>query len=86
MHISKAIGNFNNEINERKIILRFNLLPNFESIKKVTINGEEVEFKFNKKDSKLMPLSFGKTSNIFDSLSVEFKEDINEEYFVKFHF
>ena len=33
-----------------------------------------------------MPLSFGKTSNIFDSLSVEFKEDINEEYFVKFHF
>ena len=86
VHISKAIGNFNNEINERKIILRFNLLPNFESIKKVTINGEEVEFKFNKKDSKLMPLSFGKTSNIFDSLSVEFKEDINEEYFVKFHF
>ena len=29
VHISKAIGNFNNEINERKIILRFNLLPNF---------------------------------------------------------
>ena len=25
VHISKAIGNFNNEINERKIILRFNL-------------------------------------------------------------
>ena len=86
VHISKAIGNFNNEINERNITLRFNLLPNIPEIKKVTINGEEVSYKLTKKDSSLMPLSYGETSNIFDGLIVKFEENISEEYFIKFHF
>lgn len=85
IHLSKAIGNFNNEISERDIILRLNLLNNVKDIKKVTINGEEVEFKLNKKNSNLMPLSFGEVSNIFDTISIKFKENINEEYFIKFH-
>ena len=85
IHLSKAIGNFNNEISERDIILRLNLLNNVKDIKKVTINGEEVEFKLNKKNSNLMPLSFGEVSNIFDTISIKFKENISEEYFIKFH-
>ena len=86
VHLSKAIGNFNNEINERDIILRLNLLIDPKDIKKVTINGEEVSYKFNKKNTSLMPLSYGEVSNIFDTISIKFKENINEEYFIKFHF
>ena len=50
-----------------------------KDIKKVTINGEEVSYKFNKKNTSLMPLSYGEVSNIFDTISIKFKENINEE-------
>lgn len=84
--ISNANGEFINNVKERNIIFKYNLIRGLDKVKEVTINGERVDFIINKIDKKLMPLSYGKKSNIFNTLSFEFKENIYEEYVIKFAF
>ena len=86
VHISKAIGDYENKIKSRHITLRFNILEGFEGVTGVTINGESIETKFTKKNPKLMPFSYGKANNALDNYTVEFDIDLDKEYFVKFYF
>ena len=84
--ISKSFGEFKDYINEkgRNIKVKFNLINlKKEDIENVYLNEEEVSYKFFKKDKTLMPLSFGNTSNIFNTLVLSFKEDLTKEYVIK---
>lgn len=84
VHISKAIGNYQDDIYKRKIILKFNLLKDIPLVNEVRINGENVAFKIYHADVSKMPLEFGYYSNIADTLVVEFEEFLDQEYWIEF--
>ena len=80
IHISKVIGDYKDNIKERKVTIKCELLNGFKSVKNVFVNGENVKFEIHKKDANLMPLEFNASSNVFDTAVFSFKEELDKDY------
>ena len=83
--INKANGNFVDEVTKREILLKFHSINGVESIKNVTINGQNISYELVKKDSSLYPFNEAKGSQISDLIAVEFTSEINQSYTIKIY-
>lgn len=84
--ILKAIGQYEDNITSRDIILKYHLFEDVKDVKEVTINDEVVGFTICEKDNSIMPLSATKNSRCEDTLVIEFKIDLSKDYIIKFKF
>ncbi len=86
INLSKAEGNFKGEkcFAERELTFKVHLLGN-EQIKRVTVNGEEIEFKVVRKDTSVFPINAGETAPDSETAIVTLITDVNEEYEIKFY-
>ncbi len=82
-----AEGQFNGEkcFDKREIVVKYHLLKGADSVKKVTINGEEVDYKKTKKDGLAFPLNTSDCAPDGGVISVPIKTDVNKEYEIKFY-
>ncbi len=69
----------------RDISLKYHLLKGAESVKKVTVNGEEVGFVKAKKHSSVFPLNTEQNAPDGGVISVPMKIDVNRDYEIKFY-
>jgi len=82
--ISPSIGNFEDDIRDRKILFKYHLLNGCNKVTKVLINGEEIEFKIKNKNSKLYPFNEKESSPTSKVLVFDYKLNINKENNIKF--
>ena len=82
-----AEGKFEGEkcFNKRKITVKYHLLKDAESVRKVTVNGEEVGYKKTKKDSFAFPLNTSDCAPDGGVICVPVVLDVDKEYEIKFH-
>ncbi len=86
INLSKAEGNFKGEkcFAERELTFKVHLLGN-EQIKRVTVNGEEIEFKVVRKDTSVFPINAGETAPDSETAIVTLITDVTENYEIKFY-
>ena len=82
-----AEGKFEGEkcFEMREITFKYHLLKDSDSVKKVTVNGEEVGFVKAKKHSLVFPLNTEQNAPDCGVISVPLKIDVNKEYEIKFY-
>ncbi len=82
-----AEGKFEGEksFDKREITVKYHMLKDVESVRKVTVNGEEVGYKKTKKDSLAFPLNTSDCATDGGVISVPLKTDVNKEYEIKFY-
>ncbi len=82
-----AEGSFEGErrFEKRETVLKYHLLKGAESVKKITVNGEEVGYKKTKKDKTVFPLNAGETAPDGGTVSVPLETDIIQDYEIKIY-
>ncbi len=82
-----AEGKFEGEkcFDKREVTVKYHMLKDVESVRKVTVNGEEVGYKKTKKDSLAFPLNTSDCAPDGGAISVPLKTDLNKEYEIKFY-
>ena len=82
-----AEGKFEGEkcFDKREVAVKFHLLKDEGSVRKVTVNGEEVGYKKTKKDSSAFPLNTSDCAPDGGVISVSLQTDVNKEYEIKFY-
>ncbi len=82
-----AVGSFHGEkcFEKRDIKLKYHLLKGAESVKKVTVNGEEFGFMKTKKNGFAFPLNADSDAPDGGVICVPLKTDVTKEYEVKFY-
>lgn len=82
-----AEGKFEGEkcFDKREITVKYHLLKGVESVRKVTVNGEEVGYKKTKKDEALFPLNTSDSASDSGVISVPLQTDVNKEYEIRFY-
>lgn len=82
-----AEGKFEGEkcFEKREITFKYYLLKDSDSVKKVTVNGEEVGFVKAQKQSLVFPLNTEQKAPDGGVISVSLKIDVNKEYEIKFY-
>ena len=82
-----ADGKFEGEkcFDKREVAMKYHLLKDAESVRKVTVNGEEVGYKEIKKDVALFPLNTSNSASDSGVISVPLQTDVNKEYEIKFY-
>lgn len=81
-----AEGEFNGEkaFAKRTVTLKYHLLQGADSVRRVTVNGENHGFKKVLKDSSAFPLNAGETAPDGGVITVPFDINVGEEYEIKF--
>lgn len=81
-----AEGEFNGEkaFTKRTVRLKYHLLQGTDSVRRVTVNGENHGFKKVLKDSSAFPLNSGETAPDGGVIIVPFDINVNGEYEIKF--
>lgn len=84
--MSAAEGVFAGEraYRDREISVKFHCLKDAGTVRRVTVNGEEVAFVCTQKDKSAFPLGVGMSAPDADVVSVSFHANAAEEYVVKF--
>lgn len=82
-----AEGKFEGEMcfDKREIIVKYHLLKGAESVREVTLNGDEVGYKKTKKDSLAFPLNTSDCAPDGGVICVPVVLDVDKEYEIKFY-
>lgn len=70
---------------KREIIVKYHLLKGAESVREVTLNGDEVGYKKTKKDSLAFPLNTSDCAPDGGVICVPVVLDVDKEYEIKFY-
>ena len=79
-------NNYITKTNEREIFFKFHLNNVINKIAKVTLNGNEIDFSYYKKNPDNYVFSATNDSNTSDIVLVKFNENIEKNDFLKFYF
>lgn len=84
--VGKAEGEFRGEkcFASREITIRYHLLPEIESVKKVLVNGQESEFVILERNSDAFPLRESGAAPDNNVLLVKFTNDVSKEVQIEF--
>lgn len=82
-----AQGSFDGEraFTERDLTIKYHLLKGAQSVKKVTVNGEQIKYKIVAADKKAFPLGVTEISPDGKVVSVKITADVNKDYEIIFY-
>lgn len=81
--LNPSINNLEDGNTYRNAVVRINYLNEFKKIKKILVNGEEVQFKVHNKDNSLYPFNGSDYSFTSKCAVIKFKQELNLEYLIK---